>query len=184
MPVVSVDFKKSREAERQRYARSVIRKAKREMLTKSERDVLLVVVNLWFYHKCGRDGFIHPGRNKIAKRADVSVVTVARALARLRAYGFVDAVDYAKGGRKATRYFVDLDCILETLNPHGVETLAGRLLAFPGRAIDTVSRRADDTVSRDQNDTRYKETNDGPFDDPEWLPIEESLIDYSDAWDA
>lgn len=184
MPVVSVDFKKSREAERQRYVRSIIRKTKRNTLTKAERDVLLTMVNLWFYHKCGPNGFIHPGRSKIAKRADVSVVTVARALARLRAYGFIDPTDYAKGGRKATRYFVDVDCIIETLNPHGVQTHPGILMAFPSVQNDTVSQPLDDTVLRYQNDTRYKETGDGLNVGDDYLPIDESLIDYSDVWDA
>ena len=180
MPVVSIDFKASREAERQRYVRSIIRKIKRNVLTKAERDVLMVMVNLWFYHKGGPDGFVHPGRKKIAKRANTSVVTVSRSLARLCAYGVIDATDYANGGRKATRYFVDIDSIIETFNPHGVRTIPGVLVAFRAVQNDTVSKAGNDTVWAYQNDTRYIATNEPVVG--EYLPIEESLIDYGDEW--
>lgn len=182
MSVVAVDFKKSREAERQRYVRSIIRKIKRDVLTKAERDVLMVLVNLWFYHKGGPNGFIHPGRKKIAKRANVSVVTVARALSRLRDYGVIDATMYEKGGRKATRYLVDIDCIIETFNPHGVETIPGVLVPFASVQNDTVSVPANDTVLAYQNDTRYNTANE--WEDDNYLPIAESLIDYEDRFDV
>lgn len=155
MPVVSVDFKKSREAERQRYTRSIIRKIKREKLTKAERDVLMVMVNLWFYHKCGPNGFIHPGREKIAKRSDVSVVTVSRSLATLKGFGVITSTEYEHGGRKSTRYFVDIDRIAEVFNPHGVKTVSGQLVQFHTGKNDTVSAPQNDTVSGYQNDTRY-----------------------------
>lgn len=121
-------------------------------LTKSERDILLAVVNLWFARRY-RDGFIRPGRKLVAKKVRVSVVTVARAFSLFRSLGFMEAVAYEKGGTgKATHYVVNLTAIQEAAEPCTVTTTPGVLVPF--RPRQTVSRATEnDTVSAYQNDT-------------------------------
>lgn len=165
MSVIAVKFSESRQAKEQAEIRRIIRKTGRDLLSKSERDVLITIVNLWFYHKGGPEGYIHPGCEKIAKRSKVSVVTVKRTLSLLREHGIVVALAYANGGRKATRYTVDLTALRNVLNPHGVKTLEGKLIAFPAQTVqnDTVSEHVNDTVYPYQNDTRYYRAFHTPF---------------------
>lgn len=93
-----------------REMRAIIQKIKRDQLTKSQKMLLEVIVNLWFAHRFG-EGVIRPGRSRLAKRCDVSLRTVETALAEFRAHGIVEAVAFLKGGSKATRYIVHLDKI-------------------------------------------------------------------------
>ena len=99
------DFKKSQEAAHRRFVRSMIRKGP---FTKGERDVTLALVNYWFHHKGGAKDYIHPGRKKLAKKAGVSVRTVASTLALLRDWGAIKAVGHLNGLHgNATEYVVD-----------------------------------------------------------------------------
>ena len=96
-----VKYNDSLSASFARFVRSAVQKSH---LTKSERQVTLMIVNLWFYHKSG-EGVIYPGREKIAKKLRVSVRTVASTLAILREAGALKVVSHLKGGgRAATRY--------------------------------------------------------------------------------
>lgn len=102
-------FKDSQEAAFRRMVRDAVRKA---AMTKGERDVTLAIVNYWFHHK-GTGKPIHPGREKLAKRAGVSLRTVASTLAMLRAAGVLNPVSNLKGGFKtATRYQVNVSALL------------------------------------------------------------------------
>ncbi|MFQ6755325.1 hypothetical protein V6Z72_13325 [Cereibacter sphaeroides] len=156
MTVVAIDFKESRAAQEAREIRRIIRRT--GLVTKSERDVLMAVVNLWFYHRSGPEGIMHPGCDKIRRRAKVSIITVKRSLKLFRERRVLRAVAYEKGGRKATRYVMDLVALRAWLDPSGVKVASGTLVAWPGKtgSDDTVSKAGNDTLSRDQNDTRYK----------------------------
>jgi hypothetical protein len=151
MPVqnlLRVDFRASAEAERHRRVRAVIRKIKRDVLTKAERDVLMAVVNLWFYHGKSGAKMIYPGRKKLALKADVSIPTVARALDHFRKLGILEAQQYAQGGRNSTRYKVCIHTLMETFDPSDVEYVSGTLVPFmPQNSV------SNDTVSEAQNDT-------------------------------
>lgn len=99
-------FKNSQEANFRRMVRQAIRKGP---FTKGERDVTLAVVNMWFHHKGGPKPYIHPGREKIAKKSGVTVKTVSRCLATLRASNVLAAVNGLSGGGKvATKYTVNV----------------------------------------------------------------------------
>jgi len=101
----STDFKDSQEAAFRRIVRQAIRKGP---FTKGERDVTLALVNLWFHHRNGPKGYIHPSRKMLAERAGVSVRTVASTLAMLRAGDMIVPVSGLRGGKaKATRYKVN-----------------------------------------------------------------------------
>lgn len=96
-------FKDSQEQAFRRLVRQSIRKGD---FTKGERDVIIALVNHWFHHRA--KGPIHPGREKIAKKAGVSVRTVASAMSMLRAAGVLNPVSNLKGGHgAATRYSVN-----------------------------------------------------------------------------
>ncbi|WP_323012916.1 hypothetical protein [Devosia sp.] len=119
-----IPFKDTAEAQFRRHVREAIRKT--PLLNKSERDFALGIVNLWFVHRNG-DGFIHPGAERLAKKARVSLRSAKTYLSRLREMAVIRAVAYAKGGRKATRYVVDLSRLMALFDPHGVVTFEGRL---------------------------------------------------------
>ena len=183
MSVLAVDFKQSRSAEEQRQIRAIVRKIPRDKLTKGQRDILMVIVNQWFHHRYGPKGYIHPGRKLIAKKANVTVVTVARALDVLREAKVIEAIRYAKGGTFSTRYTVNLMALREVYDPSGVEEISGVLVPFQrqqGVTNDTVQNDWNDTVSPYQNDTRSITAYDLSQEDDDYLPIEESLIDYDE----
>ena len=108
--------------------RSVIRRAIRNAsgINNNRKAVLDCLCNLWFANRA--KGEIHPGAEKIAAKAGLSVRSVKTFLAEFRKAGFIVAVAYEKGGRRATRYVVSLWKILTTLCPSKVLTLAGKLV--------------------------------------------------------
>lgn len=98
-------FKDSQEAAFRRVIRQTIR---RGPFTKSEREVVLAFVNHWFQHRKSTKGVIHPGRKKLAKKAGVSIRTVASTLDMLRRAGAIDAVNHLHGLHgNATEYTVN-----------------------------------------------------------------------------
>lgn len=102
-------FKDSQEAAIRRLVRDAIRKGP---FTKGQRDVTLALVNHWFHHK-GTAKPIHPGREKLARKAKVSVRTVASSLSMLRAAGVLVVVSNLRGGHDtATKYRVNTAALL------------------------------------------------------------------------
>lgn len=100
----ATDFRDSQEATFRRMMREQIRKGP---FTKGQRDVVLAFINHWFHHRNSKDGMVHPGRKKIAKKAGVTIKTVSRVLELLRHYGVIVAVDHLNGLRgNATLYSV------------------------------------------------------------------------------
>lgn len=184
--VISVDFAQSREAAEQREVRAIVRKIKRDVLTKSERDVLMVMVNLWFYHKGGPKKYINPGRAKIAKKADVCEATARRALKTLRDFGVIHAIAYENGGHRRTHYRVDLMAIRETFNPHGVKAVEGKLVHFTGCNSPVLSGANDPVLDAEKPGHFDPRIIIDARDDQgqDWLSISESLIDYEDDGDA
>lgn len=120
------------------YVRRAISKSG---LNANRRDALRYIVNLWFYHR-NITGEIHPGVEKIAKKLRLSIRTVKSILNEFRRAGFMAAIAYAKGGRKATRYRIDVDQICETLAPTKAVTV-------PGELVETVP---DHCQNRDEPD--------------------------------
>lgn len=103
--------KRKWEAER-RIVRDGIRKAKH--LPRRDRECLMYLTNLWFYHR-NDEGFIHPGATKVAGKLECSVRTVKATFKRLRDAGYLVPLEYSKGGRRATWYAVDIGKILDDL---------------------------------------------------------------------
>lgn len=97
-----------------RIIRGGIHKAK--SMPRRKREALMYFTNLWFHHRNG-DGFIHPGAKKVAEKMECSVRTINGVMGELRDEGFLIPLAYAKGGRNATRYAVDLAAILDKLCP-------------------------------------------------------------------
>jgi len=112
--------------------RRVVREAIRKSgFTKSERDIITAMVNLWFYHKSGPKGYIHPGRTKLAKKARCSIRTVSACLTKLRASGVVKAVANPNGeGQHPTYYTVNLRLLLDTCGCVFPEELEGHLVPY------------------------------------------------------
>lgn len=115
-------FQNSQEAAFRRAIRDRVKKAG---FKKSERDIVLVLVNLWFQHRNGPKGFIHPGREKLAKRTGYSVWTVSHCLKMLRSAEVLEATEYERGqGQHATRYKLDLVALVD-LCGFDIATLKG-----------------------------------------------------------
>lgn len=111
-PAEIADFRKSQE----QATRNLIRQAVRSHrgFTKSERDVTLALINVWFHHKDGAEGYIHPGRRLLASRARVSQRTVTSLLARLRDAGVLVVLGHLNGGpHMATQYAVNEMALLD-----------------------------------------------------------------------
>ena len=103
-------YKDSDDAEFKRMVRTSIRKSE---MTKSDRDITIALVNLWFYHKGGAKKYIHPGRKHLAKKAGVTVKTVSRCLARLRTAQIISPIKNPRGeGQKPTQYTVNIHNLL------------------------------------------------------------------------
>lgn len=100
--------KRKWEAER-RMVREGIRRAK--SMPRRDRECLMLLTNLWFHHRNDK-GFIHPGSTMIAAKMECSVRTAKTIMGRLRTGGYIIPLAYAKGGRRATWYAVDIGKIL------------------------------------------------------------------------
>lgn len=112
---VTPGFRDSQEFALRKAVRDAVKgAAARHIFTKSERDITLVLVNMWFHHRNGPKGYIHPGRERIAKRANVSVWTVAKCLALLRETKALRVVGHARGeGQRPTQYLLDISALLD-----------------------------------------------------------------------
>jgi hypothetical protein len=142
------DFKDTRQAQFERMTRHAIRKS--EDLTKSERDVTIALVNIWFFHQA--KGRICPGRKKLAKKAMVTEKTVSRTLGKLRDIGGIVPLTPLKGNRyKATEYWVDIEAILVFCRCDWVNTfrmnVPSRILRMSHLARDKMSHRSFDVAS-------------------------------------
>lgn len=115
-------FRNSAEAQFQRAVRHAVRMC--PDLTKSERDVTLALFNHWVHHRA--KGPIHPGRQRIAKKADVTVKTVSRCFAMLRAAGVLTPVKNLRGGYgSATRYRFDLVALMVLVGCDWIDDFRG-----------------------------------------------------------
>jgi hypothetical protein len=104
-------FADSHEAEFRRVIRRTIQKGP---FSKSERLVVLAFFNHWFHHRKSTRGIVHPGRKKLAKKADVSIRTVAHVLAILRNEGVLIATAHLNGLHgNATEYTVSVIALTE-----------------------------------------------------------------------
>ena len=99
-------------------------------LTPCQKLFLKDLVNLWIVHRNGV-GFIHPGRERLARKHRKTIKSVSRAFSLYRDAGFIKAVAYEAGGMgKATCYTVDLDCIRRHLSPSTVKVAEGQIVLF------------------------------------------------------
>ncbi len=113
-----------------RFVRSSIQ---RSPLTSAEAKITTALVNLWFHHKNG-EGLIRPGREKVAKRARVSVRTVASCLLMLRENNVLKIVSHGNGGwHTATRYRLDIIALLELCGHKFPAEFNGELHTLSGR---------------------------------------------------
>lgn len=104
-------FADSQEAAFRRVIRASVRKGP---FTKSEREVVLAFVNHWLNHRNSTKGVVHPGRQKLAKKAGVHVNTVKSTLRLLREQGAIIAIAHLNGlYGNATEYAVDVDALFD-----------------------------------------------------------------------
>lgn len=125
------DYRQSTEFLDRKYFGNLLRR-RSDHLGLEAKALMRVIVNLWFHHRHGQ-GVINPGRESLGKRCEaaLSVRTVSRYLGEFRRLGFITPVQYAKGGRKSTRYTVDLERISRVLDPG-----AWKVVTAPGQLIE------------------------------------------------
>lgn len=142
-PEINTSFKDSQEAAFRRVMRRTIRSGP---FTRSEREVVLAFVNHWFHHRNSTKGVVHPGRKKLAKRAKVSIRTVASVLDLLRKYRAIEAVAHLHGLHgNATEYTVNVVALTELcakrkedLRVNGVQNCTGSGRAKNAHRISNV----------------------------------------------
>lgn len=122
-----------------KLAREAIDKAfKTGKVSRTERDLVRTVLNLWFHHRGeGQMGVIRPGRAYLARKNKCSVRTVASLLKRLRDEGLLLTIAYAKGGRRATQYRLDVHALMVWCGVKFPEVVKGalKLLTRPLKAV-------------------------------------------------
>lgn len=160
---MSAAFAGSPEAALRSLVRAAIRKSE---MTRAERDVSLAIVNLWFHHKSGPQGYIHPGRKLLAKRAGCCEKTVMRSLAFLRAGGALITVSHATGGKHtATRYRVDISALLGMCGFDFPRALNGSLcLVNVPQSDGKMSRNRGDKMSPCNKNVRDEEPEPRKYD--------------------
>jgi hypothetical protein len=125
---VSAAFNSTPDGAFRKAVRDAIRKS---YLSKSQQAVVVAVVNLWFYHRNGPKGHIHPGRTLLAKKAKVSVRTVATTLAMMRDGNALIAIGRLRGeGQKPTQYRVDLRALFDFCGADVPESADGELTPY------------------------------------------------------
>jgi hypothetical protein len=186
---LSKEFQSSQSAVFARMCRDAIRKSS---LTKSQKEVTIVLVNIWFYHKGGK-AVMHPGRKKVAKKARVSVRTVASTMDMLRAAGVLRVVSHAKGGRTSTRYKLKFAPLLILCGCDLPEWMEGELMPIL-RDIQSGNCTLSETEiarlpsakiahgNKGANSGEVEGSSQGQETSDDYLPIEESLIDYDEDW--
>ncbi len=124
--IASNDYRSSRDYAEKVLIRQIIRKSS---LTRAQREITLAIVNLWFCHRNGQKGYIHPGREKIAKSTKASVKTVSRCMGILRDKGILQATQFLNGaGENPTHYKVDIYQLIKSLSNGGrIEEIDGQL---------------------------------------------------------
>lgn len=165
------DEKRKWEAER-KLVREGIRRAK--SLPRRDRECLMFLVNLWFYHRNG-DGFIHPGATMVANKMECCVRTAKAILGRLRTGGYLVVVGYPKGGRRATWYAVDVGKILIDFHarPRGFGAHWDEVIERSNRLVNRAKEAANRAkiahgIHREGTERPLPET----FDDPsDWREI-------------
>lgn len=109
------EFSKTEEFAFRKYIRSIIRKT--DKLTKTQKEITLYMVNLWFYHRSGPKPYIHPSNKQICKKIKCVRATVQSCKKHLRDIGVIVEIGHANfKGKRATRYVVDIDKMVQVFD--------------------------------------------------------------------
>lgn len=140
----SKQFKNSQEAAFRRIVRN---KIKSGPFTKSERDVALAFFNHWFFHRTSAKKVVHPGRKKLARKANVTPRTVTNALRLLRFHKAIIAVDHLAGLHgNATEYVVDVDALFYLCDFEKSDPRVNGWKKVPSDGMEKISTRSCDVV--------------------------------------
>lgn len=140
----SAEFNAGSEAAFRRIIRNQIRKGP---FTKGQRDVALAFFNHWFFHRTSTKKVVHPGRDKLARKAGVSVRTVATTLDLLREHGAIIAVAHLNGLHgKATEYVVDVVAMTELCDLKKTDLRVNGVQKVPTVGSAKIARRSCDVV--------------------------------------
>ena len=137
-------FEDSQEAAFRRLIRQSIRKGP---FSKGQRDVMIAFFNHWLHHRKSVKGVVHPGREKLARKAGVTVKTVSRTLGLLRATGVITAIAHLNGlDGKATEYTVSIQHLFALCEAKKSDLPVNAGTNVPGRGGDKMSRRINNVV--------------------------------------
>lgn len=120
-----LSFQDTPAAQERSFVRRVIRDAKNG-LTGNWREVVEYFANLWFANRKSR-GYLNPPLDAVARKFGRSRKFIQRVVSFMKKDLGLIPVAYEKGGRKATRYVLDLRVLVERLAPSGVTEIAGEL---------------------------------------------------------
>lgn len=108
-------FRKTITFNEQQIMRKIIRHSDRVKMKKSERAGLLMMANLWFYHR--DKGAFAPGNNALMKKLRVTKNTLRSVVRFMERNGFIISRGGGRGHADRKAYVVDLGKIAETLAP-------------------------------------------------------------------
>ncbi len=110
VPIRRIKYDDSQAKVERQLTWDAINRAHRKSLSCHRRAALRYLVNCWFANRSSK-GYIAPSAEILARKTSVSVRTAKTALKEFREAGFITAIRYAKGGRKATWYTLDYKAI-------------------------------------------------------------------------
>jgi predicted DNA-binding transcriptional regulator YafY len=130
----------------------------RSDLTRTEKEIITAILNLWLHHRNGPLGYIHPSKRMIARRATCTERTVQRCLQMLKASGVLIVVRNEKGGRRlAPHYRLNLIGLLTLCGSDIPQEMEGFLTMIDSRfsapdnrqnRCDRMSQKGDSEVSK------------------------------------
>ena len=83
---------------------------KSKCFTRSQKEIIGYLLNLWLNHRYGPKGYIHPGRPLIERRTKTSRRTINYTLKMLRDLKILIPIAFEEGvGHNATRYLFNLE---------------------------------------------------------------------------
>lgn len=150
----NIDFQDSQEAAFRRAIRRTIAKGP---FTKSEKAVALAFFNHWFFHRKYKDGIVYPGRERIAKKADVSIKTVSNVFSMLRHYGVLIPHAHLNGLQgNATEYSVNHIALLDLCTKKRADLAYNGEQKVPSCGRAKITHRSCDVINFPSQDLKQQ----------------------------
>lgn len=124
-----------------RHLRDTFRK-NRELVPPSLAGMICGIVSYWGRKRLGGADVIYPGVERMMEMGPCGLRQAKTNLGVLRNWGFLEAVAYPSGGRRATRYVVHVEALVPVLVDLGVNPSPELVKKLRNRAVNRAVTRA------------------------------------------